>query len=83
MIQLTSIAVKDDTWKELNKLKSPGDTMDDVIKVLLKNYQQKKDKWEDSFMSEEEFNALLDALEPIPDDYLEKSRESFAREVKE
>lgn len=32
---VTSIEIKSQTWKELNQLKEPGDTFDDVIQRLL------------------------------------------------
>lgn len=32
---VTSAQIKVDTWEELNKLKRPGDSMDDVITRLL------------------------------------------------
>lgn len=33
----TTIDVKDSTWAELNSLKSPGDSFDDVINELLQD----------------------------------------------
>jgi len=31
----TTVSVADETWKELNQRKGPGDSMDDVIRELL------------------------------------------------
>lgn len=31
----TTIRVKRDTWQELHRLKSPGDSMDDVLSDLI------------------------------------------------
>lgn len=31
----TTVSVDDETWKELNRRKGPGDSMDDVIQELL------------------------------------------------
>ncbi|HUX98741.1 MAG TPA: antitoxin VapB family protein [Candidatus Deferrimicrobium sp.] len=32
---MTTIHVKEDTWKKLNVLKEPGESMDDVIRKLI------------------------------------------------
>jgi hypothetical protein len=82
MIGMTSISVKEKTWEELNRLKKVGNTMDDVIKVLLQFYKNKEKTSEELAISEAEYNQLLDDL--IVDDkefnqFLEKSRESFSR----
>jgi len=31
----TTVKVKDETWRELNRRKGPGDSFDDVIESLL------------------------------------------------
>ena len=82
MILMTTISVKENTWEKLNRLKKSGDTMDDVIKVLLTYYANKEENIKESTLSKKEFNQLLDEL--IPDDkefneYLENSRKSFSR----
>lgn len=35
----TTIKVKNETWKQLNRQKEPGDTFDDVIERLLADEQ--------------------------------------------
>lgn len=35
MVEYTTINIKPDTWRDLNKLKEPGDSFDDVIQRLL------------------------------------------------
>jgi len=35
----THVRVRPETWEELNKLKSPGDTFDDVINQLLDEHE--------------------------------------------
>lgn len=37
---VTSAQIKKDTWQELNALKQPGDSMDDVIQRLLDSHKQ-------------------------------------------
>lgn len=37
---VTSVQVKTDTWNELNALKGPGDSMDDIINMLLETHQE-------------------------------------------
>ncbi len=36
---MTTIHVKEETWQKLNQLKQPGETMDDVVRRLLKRYE--------------------------------------------
>lgn len=79
---MTSIAIKEKTWLKLNKLKEPGDTMDDVINRILGSYIPEDNNDESEVISDEEFNTLLDDLHADPNEfngYLEKSRLSFSR----
>jgi predicted CopG family antitoxin len=36
----TTITVSDETWRELNGRKDPGETFDDVVQRLLDNHQE-------------------------------------------
>lgn len=36
IIMVTTIQISDEVWKELNKRKERGETMDDVLKNLIK-----------------------------------------------
>ena len=36
---MTTVEVKDDEWRRLNRLKSPGESMNDVIKRLLETHE--------------------------------------------
>jgi len=37
---VTTVKVKKETWKQLNKRKEPGDTFDDVISNLIEQSRQ-------------------------------------------
>jgi predicted CopG family antitoxin len=37
---VTSAQIKVETWEELNGLKRPGDSMDDVIQRLIESHKQ-------------------------------------------
>ncbi|MHA1983436.1 MAG: hypothetical protein ACW967_03700 [Candidatus Hodarchaeales archaeon] len=79
---MTSISVKEKTWEELNRLKKAGNTMDDVITVLLEFYKEKVVISDQLTISESEYNQLLDDLTVDNKEfnqYLDKSRESFSR----
>lgn len=39
MSEVTSAQIKKNTWARLNRLKEPGDSMDDVINRLLDEYE--------------------------------------------
>jgi|AKVG01.1.fsa_nt_gi predicted CopG family antitoxin len=36
----TTITVSDETWKDLNRQKEPGETFDEVVQRLLENHQE-------------------------------------------
>lgn len=36
MAETTTIEIKSNTWKELNRRKEPGDSFDDVVQRLLR-----------------------------------------------
>lgn len=38
MADLTTLNVRPDTWRAVNQLKDPGDTVDDVIQELLESH---------------------------------------------
>lgn len=35
--RVTTVKVKKDTWQELNRMKQPGDSFDDVLQRVLQN----------------------------------------------
>ena len=41
---ITTIQVTEDTWRELNRRKGPGDTFDDVIQELLAEVRESQDE---------------------------------------
>jgi hypothetical protein len=82
MMRMTSISIKEKTWLSLNRLKKPGDTMDDVITKILDFYNTESNDSTSEQVSDEDFASLVDDLIVDTkefDDYLEKSRLSFSR----
>ncbi|MHA1144525.1 MAG: DUF7557 family protein [Candidatus Helarchaeota archaeon] len=66
---MTSIHVNEDTWKELNGLKEPGETMDDVIRKLLEIMHSIQENRETAESTEHSsFNELLDEFCTIMDE---------------
>ena len=39
-----TLNVRPDTWKQINRLKDPGDTVDDVIQNLLSEYDEQDEQ---------------------------------------
>lgn len=39
MAETTTVEIKNETWKQLNRRKEPGDSFDDVISRLLEETQ--------------------------------------------
>lgn len=77
---MTTIAINQQTWKRLQKLKQPPDTMNNIIELLLNYYEDNEDTSTSNMLSDQEFDELINDLH-IPDKdfgiYLEKARLSF------
>lgn len=81
---MTTIHVMESTWKFLNSMKQPGESMDNVVNRLIEAYQQltmiKGNIPTEN--SEEDLDALLEEFCTINTDELQKtieaSRKSFA-----
>jgi len=66
---MTTLHVKENTWRELNKLKKPGETMDDVIRKLLEIMNEVKETQNDLLNSDNtSFDELLDEFCSITDE---------------
>ncbi|MFQ6126965.1 MAG: antitoxin VapB family protein [Candidatus Heimdallarchaeota archaeon] len=81
---MTTIHIKESTWKFLNAMKQPGESMDDVVSRLIEAYQQlaMMKKSIPTGNSEVELDILLEEFCTINTDELqeiiEASRKSFA-----
>lgn len=78
---MTTIHVKENTWKKLNNLKKPGETMDDVIHKILEIVQEGSSILDDS--DDVSFDELLDEFCTIAEKELQTvisaSKQSFQR----
>ncbi|MFQ6126961.1 MAG: antitoxin VapB family protein [Candidatus Heimdallarchaeota archaeon] len=81
---MTTIHVRESTWKFLNSMKHPGESMDDVVNRLIEAYQQLT-TLKGNISTEnsgEDLDALLQEFCTINTDELQKtieaSRKSFA-----
>lgn len=85
---MTTIHVKRDTWKKLNSLKEPGESMNEVIERLLAIRSQEHGTGSplSAVADEKEFDALLEEFvevlsDNIVDQTIDLSRSSFSKEV--
>jgi len=82
---MTTLYVTERTWKRLNALRKPGDSLGVIIERLLDYYEHTESEKGVQHLSDEEFAELLDELH-IDDGelsgYLEMTRKSFMRESK-
>ncbi|MEX2721412.1 MAG: hypothetical protein Q6362_008390 [Candidatus Wukongarchaeota archaeon] len=85
---MTTIHVKEETWKKLNSLRDPGEAMGDVIERLLSVYDEfiaskEASKKKEGKMSDEEFLRFLEEFCKVSDEEIERvivaSRKSFSR----
>ena len=85
---MTTLHVKKNTWKKLNSLKEPGESMNDVIERLLAiRSQELRIGSSLSFVTDgEKFDSLLEEFvevlsEEVLDQTIELSRRSFSKEA--
>ncbi|MBD3227622.1 MAG: hypothetical protein GF329_05480 [Candidatus Lokiarchaeota archaeon] len=85
---MTTIHVKKEIWKILNMMKTPGESMNDVIVRLLEVYSKSnEDKLDAEKMSDEAFKELLNEFCDIAnaeiDSIITGSKDSFNKFIKE
>ncbi|MHA1783980.1 MAG: DUF7557 family protein [Candidatus Helarchaeota archaeon] len=83
---MTTIHVKIETWKKLNGLKKPGETMNDVIQKLLEIFEDIQDAQKNlDDIDQESFDNLLDDFCSIADEEIQKvilnSKKGFQKEI--
>ena len=78
---MTTIHVKNDTWKRLNRLKMPGESMDDVVRRLLNHSETRKTM---KHLNNEEIEKLVEKyIEAVSDidETVELMRDSWKRKT--
>ena len=50
---ITTISVDERNWKRLNALREPGQSMNDIISLILNYFEEEKQKNNDDFLSDE------------------------------
>ena len=82
---MTTIHVREDIWKQLNALKEPGESMNDVIKRILEvNATITQGTETSSVTTSEEIDGMIEEFvavisEEILGETVERSRKSFAK----
>lgn len=77
---MTTIHVKEDTWRKLNGLKKPGETMDDVIRKILEIFSEVQEIYSASSKAEDgSFDKLLEEFCSIADEEFREITEGLRR----
>ena len=84
---MTTIHVDENTWKKLNALKNPGESMNDVIRKILNYFEKVKSEMKTSKLNPDVFTKKLDefcmiASEGIAE-IVEGTRLSFKKVMEE
>ena len=75
---VTTIHIDEETWKKLNEIKTLGESMNDVVKRLLKT----KGFIDDTNLDNREFDTVLEEFVELQDGIetiIEESRKSFSK----
>ena len=81
---MTTIHVDKETWKKLNTLKNPGESMNDVIRKILETFERNETKMTMKKFNPENFNKMLDEFCNIASEEIETviegTRKSFLKD---
>ncbi|MFX1295097.1 MAG: hypothetical protein ACFFD2_09635 [Promethearchaeota archaeon] len=83
---MITIHVKEDTWRKLNRLKKPGETMDDVIRKILEVFSViRENNHSSNKINNRSFDELIEEFCNIANEefheIIDGSRRSFQKRI--